>query len=90
MVRLNNTRVNYLERLQRRVNDSNSASDGAGDIDLFFERLVQFAQDLNTEEQRTVTKQLSEEELGVFDLLTRPGPRLSQEEREQAKTIARE
>jgi len=32
---------------------------------------------------------LSEPELTVFDLLTRPGPNLSEEEREEVKKVAR-
>jgi len=46
-------------------------------------------QDLNEEEQRAVGEQLSEEELAVFDLLTRPGPDLTEREREQVKRVAR-
>lgn len=33
---------------------------------------------------------LSEEELTVFDILTRPGPELSTEEREEVKKVARQ
>ena len=33
---------------------------------------------------------LSEEELTIFDILTRPGPRLSTEEREEVKKVARQ
>lgn len=34
-------------------------------------------------------EQLSEEELTVFDLLTRPGPDLTTEEREEVKKVAK-
>lgn len=87
MVRLNKTRIDYLERLQRLVDDYNAATENT---DVIYERLIQFAQDLNAEEQRTVAEQLTEEELAVFDLLTRPGPNLSTEERDQVKAVARE
>lgn len=40
---------------------------------------------LSDEEQRHVREQLTEEELTVFDLLTRPGPDLTPEEREEVK-----
>ena len=33
---------------------------------------------------------MSEEELTIFDVLTRPGPALSTEEREEVKKVARE
>ena len=44
----------------------------------------------NEEQQRHVREQLSEAELTVFDLLTRPGPDLSHEEREEVKKVARQ
>lgn len=45
---------------------------------------------LSTEQARHVCEQLSEDELVVFDLLTRPGPELSNEERNEVKKVARE
>jgi type I restriction enzyme R subunit len=44
---------------------------------------------LTEEEQRHARENLSEEELTIFDVLTRPGPNLSPEEREQVKKVAR-
>lgn len=90
MVRQNKTRVDYLERLQTLVDEYNAGAGSDALLDVVFERLVQFTQDLNAEEQRTVAEGLSEEELAVFDLLTRPGPKLSPEERDQVKAVARE
>jgi type I restriction enzyme R subunit len=44
-----------------------------------------------TEEQhRHVRERLSEEELTIFDLLTRPGPALSTKEREEVKKVAKQ
>jgi len=44
-----------------------------------------------TEEQgRNVRGHLTEEELTVFDILTRPGPNLSTEERDEVKKVARQ
>ena len=40
-------------------------------------------------EQRHVREHLSEEELTVFDLLTRPGPDLSPAERDEVRKVAR-
>jgi type I restriction enzyme R subunit len=42
------------------------------------------------EQGRHVREHLSEEELTIFDILTRPGPELSTEEREEVKKVARE
>ena len=41
------------------------------------------------EEQRVVAEDLTEEELAIFDLLTRPGPTLSETEEREVKGIAR-
>ena len=54
------------------------------------EDLLQFASSLSAEQERHVREHLSEEELTVFDILTRPGPELSPEEREEVKKVARQ
>jgi type I restriction enzyme R subunit len=50
----------------------NSYNFGAINILVFFEELVGFAKNLTEGEQRTVSEGLSEEELAVFDILTKP------------------
>lgn len=87
MVRLNKTRINYLERLQQLIEEYNA---GSRNVESYFDALVELTQDLNEEEQRAVEEQLTEEELAVFDLLTRPGPDLTEREREQVKRVARD
>jgi type I restriction enzyme R subunit len=44
---------------------------------------------LSHEQQRHVREHLSEEELVIFDILTRPGPELSPEERKEVKKVVR-
>jgi type I restriction enzyme, R subunit len=44
---------------------------GAINIDIFFTELMQLAKSLEAEEQRHVREALAEEELAIFDLLTR-------------------
>lgn len=56
---------------------------------LYLDKLLVFTQELNAEEQRTISEQLSEEELAVFDLLTRPNMDLSEKEKDQVKKVAR-
>ena len=46
-------------------------------IQLIFEELLTFTQQLNEEEQRVVRQGPSGEELAVFDLLTKPAPGLA-------------
>ncbi len=55
----------------------------------YFEQLFDFADELHQEDQRTTAEDLSEEELAVFDLLTRHEPHLTVPEREEVKTAVR-
>jgi type I restriction enzyme R subunit len=87
MVRLNHSRMNYYEQFQQMINDYNS---GAKNIDTFFAQLVTFAQNLTTEEQRGISENLSEEELAIFDILTRPNLKLSKQEKDKVKEVAKE
>jgi len=87
MVRLNRTRMDYLERFQAMIDAYNAGSLNAEE---FFQQLVAFARSLNEEEQRSVGEQLNEEELALFDLLTKPQIELSAAERDKVKATARE
>jgi type I restriction enzyme R subunit len=59
------------------------------DVEGFFEKLLAFAKELDQEEQRGVAEQLNDEELAVFDILTKPEFELSDEDRKQVKSVAR-
>jgi type I restriction enzyme, R subunit len=87
MLRLNKTRMDYYQKFQQMIAEYNS---GASNIDAFYVELVSFAQDLNEEQQRGIAENLNDEELALFDLLTRPDPKLSRSEREQVKLVAHE
>ncbi len=87
MVQFNRTRVDYMERFQKIIDEYN---EGSKNIDELFKWLVAFAQSLNEEEQRGIKEQLSEEELTIFDILTKPDMQLSKEEKQQVKKVARE
>ena len=87
MVRLNRTRMDYLERFQAMIDAYNAGSLNAEE---FFQQLMAFARSLNEEEQRSVGEQLNEEELALFDLLTKPQIELSAAERDKVKATARE
>jgi type I restriction enzyme R subunit len=50
---------------------------------------VKFTQELEEEEKRAVTENLSEEELTLFDILTKPEMELTKKERNQVKKAAR-
>ncbi len=87
MVKLNRTRIDYLERFQELIDKYNSGSLNA---EQFFNELKNFADNLTEEEQRTVSEQLTEEELVIFDLLTKPDVELTATERQTVKITARE
>ena len=86
MVRLNRTRMDYQERFEQIIAEYNAARD----VDVWFEQLIAFTEELNEEEQRTIAEQLSEEELAVFDLLTRPALELTEAERDKVKAISKQ
>ncbi|WP_405237553.1 type I restriction endonuclease subunit R [Lentisalinibacter orientalis] len=87
MVVRNRSRVDYLEKFQQMIDEYNS---GSKNIEAFFEELIRFAQSLNEEDQRGVREGLSEEELAIFDILTRPGPDLSKSEEANVKRVCKE
>ncbi len=53
------------------------------------EALLKIAQELTEEDQRSISEGLSEEELAVFDLLTRPQMSFTDKEKDEVKKIAR-
>lgn len=87
LVRQNRTRMNYMEAFQQMLDAYNA---GAVNVDVTFERLLAFVGDLEAEEKRAIGESLSEEELAIFDLLTRPDVNLSDKERETVKRVAQE
>jgi type I restriction enzyme R subunit len=87
MVRLNRTRADYLEKFRELIEDYNN---GSRNIEEIFRDLVALSRVLTEEQGRHVREHLTEEELTIFDILTRPGPELSAEERNEVKKVARQ
>jgi len=87
LVLLNRSRMDYLERFQRLIDEYNS---GALNVEAIFDELLKFARDLNDEERRHLQEELSEEELALFDLLMKPAPGMTDAERKQVKKVARD
>jgi len=87
MIRYNRTRMDYLERFQQMIDAYNA---GSVNVEEFFLQLTEFAKSLDKEEQRTVGEQLSEEELALFDLLTKPEMELTAKEQSEVKKAARQ
>ena len=87
MVKLNKSRIDYLEKFQNMIDEYNT---GATNVDLFFTKLLDFAKDLSEEEQRGIVENLNEEELALFDILTRPNMKLAKKEEAQVKEISQD
>jgi type I restriction enzyme R subunit len=82
----NPTRYDLVERIDKLIADYNA---DAINTDEYLRRLIDLTQTLTEEEQRAVTEGMTEEELAIFDLLTKPEPVLTDEEREVVKTSAK-
>jgi type I restriction enzyme, R subunit len=74
-----------MEKFKKLIDECNKGLDVEG----FFAKLTDFAKELNNEEQRGVTEKLSEEELALFDILTKPEIDITKSEKEAVKKVAR-
>src|SRR5205807_9506392 len=87
MIRINKTRADYLAKFEELIESYNA---GSRNIEELFQELLALSRALTQEQQRHVREQLTENELTVFDILTRPGPDLTFEERDEVKKVARQ
>ncbi len=87
MVAANASRVDLAEKFQQLIDDYNA---GSQNIEAFFAELKDFAQALSAEAQRGIAEGLTEEELALFDILTKPEPVLSKAEQAGVKKVCRE
>jgi type I restriction enzyme R subunit len=87
MVQLNRTRINYLDKFQKMIYEYNA---GSRNVEWFFNELINFAQNLKKEDKRAMSNNLTEEELAIFDLLTQPEIKLTKQEEQEVKQVARE
>ncbi|MFK0345690.1 type I restriction endonuclease subunit R [Pseudomonas asiatica] len=83
----NPTRKDFMEKFQKLIDAYNS---GSLNIEVFFKQLVDLTADLQVEDQRAIREKLSEEELALFDILTKPVPELAEKERTQVKKVCKE
>ncbi len=82
----NPTRFDLVERIEELIAAYNA---GSLNIDEYLRRLVELSKSLTAEEQRAVVEGLTEEELAIFDLLTKPEPVLTDADREIVKGSAK-
>ena len=85
MVTLNKTRTDFLEKFKKLIDEYNKGVD----VDFFFGELVKFVKELSEEEQRGVSEHMTEEELALFDILTKPEIDMTSKEKEEVKKVSR-
>jgi type I restriction enzyme R subunit len=87
LVRLNRTRADFAEKFEALIESYNN---GSRNIEQLFEELLKLSNSLDDEQERHVREHLSEEELVIFDILTRPAPELTTAERNEVKKVAKD
>ncbi|HUE86432.1 MAG TPA: type I restriction enzyme endonuclease domain-containing protein [Vicinamibacterales bacterium] len=87
LVRLNRTRADFAQKFEALIESYNA---GSRSIEQLFEELLNLSNSLDDEQERHVREHLTEEELVIFDILTRPAPELTSDERAEVKKVARE
>ncbi len=87
MVAQNRSRIDFVEKFRAMIDEYNA---GSMNVEEFFRQLVAFAKELSAEEKRAVSLNLSEEELALVDILTKPDPVLTKAEEADVKSVAKE
>ena len=87
MLKENSSRVDLAEKFEKLIEEYNA---GSQNIEVLFAELVKFARELTDEEKRHVAEGLTEEELALFDILTKPEPTLTKAEEADVKKVCRE
>lgn len=87
MLRVNGSRADLAEKFQKLIDLYNA---GSKNIEELFKDLRTFAAELTEEEKRGVAEGLTEEELALFDILTKPEPVLTKAQEAEAKKVCRE
>ena len=87
LIEVNRTRVDFREKFEEMIEEYNN---GSRNIEDLFNELVALGKSLTEEQQRHVREQMTEEELVVFDILLRPAPELTTQERTEVKKVVRD
>jgi type I restriction enzyme R subunit len=85
LIKLNRTRIDFQDKFEALIEAYNN---GSKNLEEIFDELVKLSRQLTEEETRHVRENLTEEELAIFDILTRPGPELSSDEQKEVKKVA--
>lgn len=87
LVLLNHTRADFAEKFETLIASYNA---GSRSIEQLFEELLKLSNSLDEEQQRHIRENLSEKELVIIDILTRPAPVLSTDERAEVRKVAKD
>ena len=87
MVKLNKLRMDFFDKFQKLIEDYNT---GGVDLQTFIDELIKLTSEIQHEEKRTIRENLSEEELAVFDLLTKPNIKLTPDEKQLVKKVVKD
>jgi len=87
MVRLNRSRLDFLEEFRRMIEEYNLRGVERRSL---LRPPHGLHEKLSEEEKRGIAEQLSEEELAIFDLLTKPQVSLTRQEENQVKKVAKD
>jgi type I site-specific restriction-modification system R (restriction) subunit len=87
MLKANGSRIDLAEKFQHLIDAYNA---GSQNVETFFAELKAFARTLSQEQQRAIKIGLSEEELALFDILTKSESALTAAEEAEVKKICRE
>src|SRR4029450_6585782 len=87
MAAQNPSRIYLVEKLEELVDAYNTASSGVTET---FQKLKDFIKALEEEEARAAREGLSEDELAIFDVLSRPEPKLTKAQEIAVKKVARD
>ncbi len=85
MVALNRARTDLMEKFKNLIEEYNKGLN----VEAFFAKLVSFVKELSVEDERAVKEKLTEEELALFDILTKPEIDITKAEKEAVKKVAR-
>ena len=85
MLKLNDMRKHFQERFEQIIDEYNA---GKLTMEQMYIQLVALTNDLTAEEKRHLDENLTEEELAILDILTKPEPKLSKKEFETVKAAA--
>jgi type I restriction enzyme R subunit len=84
MLQQNRTRRDFAERLQEIIDRYNA---GSSSVDADFQALVEFAESLRAEDERHIRMGLTEDELEIYDLLSKE--KMSQQEEQTVRLAAK-